>query len=336
VNSNGIIIYTPASGFSGVDSLKYIICSDNSGATNQSGCYSEGYNTAWVYINVEGCATKVSAGDDFTMCSAVDHIELSGAAFRGATTATWSIVSGSGSLSTTAPTTAPNTVSYYPQGYTGTVVIRLSDNGGCDASDEIKIIVNSSEPAYQAVDDKAETAPNSPVAIAVLNNDISNGNNIFLCNNSILERPLNGTLDVNNDGTIIYTPAKGFMGVDSFKYIICSDSSGAINEPGCYREGYNTAWVYISVEGCIIPNAFSPNGDGRNDVFEIPCAQGNMELFIYNRNGMDVYRNDHYNNEWDGTYNGSPLPDGTYYYLARYRTESQKLIEKEGFITLHR
>ena len=79
-----------------------------------------------------------------------------------------------------------------------------------------------------------------------------------------------------------------------------------------------------------IPNAFSPNGDGVNDFWEILGLQnysGN-KLEVYNRLGIKLYETNDYKNDWYGTYNGQQLPDGTYFYLL-YLSEAR--IEK-GFI----
>ncbi|MBK7506358.1 MAG: gliding motility-associated C-terminal domain-containing protein [Bacteroidetes bacterium] len=176
-----------------------------------------------------------------------------------------------------------------------------------------------------AVNDTTKTDPNVPVTIPVLVNDSTfDEDPLTLCSNAIVTQPGHGTLVVNQDGTITYTPVTGYTGVDSFQYQICDP------------EGRDTAWVYITVEGCVLPNAFSPNGDGINDVFEIPCAEGNVQFSVYNRWGIEVYRNEQYLNDWDGTYKGSPLPDGTYYYVLKYTKSSGEEVNKAGFITLHR
>nr|WP_262924051.1 SdrD B-like domain-containing protein [Spirosoma liriopis] len=75
-----------------------------------------------------------------------------------------------------------------------------------------------------------------------------------------------------------------------------------------------------------IPEGFSPNGDGVNDVFVIRGMQGlTVSLEVYNRWGQMVYQNQDYQNNWNGKPNtgvtvGSDddgLPDGTYYYIIR-------------------
>jgi hypothetical protein len=105
------------------------------------------------------------------------------------------------------------------------------------------------------VNDTTKTDPNVPVTIPVLVNDSTfDEDPLTLCSNAIVTQPGHGTLVVNQDGTITYTPVTGYTGVDSFQYQICDP------------EGSDTAWVYITVEGCVLPNAFSPNGDGINDV----------------------------------------------------------------------
>ena len=67
----------------------------------------------------------------------------------------------------------------------------------------------------------------------------------------------------------------------------------------------------------VIPNLFTPNGDGLNDLFVIRNLlqyQG-RELMVINRWGNQVYKSNNYNNDWDG---GS-LAEGTYYYILRVR-----------------
>ncbi|MBL7760854.1 MAG: gliding motility-associated C-terminal domain-containing protein [Sediminibacterium sp.] len=67
-----------------------------------------------------------------------------------------------------------------------------------------------------------------------------------------------------------------------------------------------------------IPNAFSPNGDGINDRWLVPGLESYPQsaIQIFNRNGQIVYQSRPYQTAgWDGTYNGSALPSGAYYYL---------------------
>ncbi len=67
-----------------------------------------------------------------------------------------------------------------------------------------------------------------------------------------------------------------------------------------------------------IPNAFSPNGDGLNDVFipklKLERAYSTFEFRVYNRYGQMVYNTANMNSGWDGTYKGRPLEQGVYYY----------------------
>ncbi len=75
-----------------------------------------------------------------------------------------------------------------------------------------------------------------------------------------------------------------------------------------------------------IPEGFSPNGDGINDLFVIRgTGPATISLEVYNRWGHMVYKNDDYRNDWDGKANtgisaggdANGLPDGTYYYVIR-------------------
>lgn len=70
-----------------------------------------------------------------------------------------------------------------------------------------------------------------------------------------------------------------------------------------------------------IPNAFSPNGDGINDVWDIPnlVDYPGASVQIFNRNGQPVFISNGYNKPWDGKYLGQPLPIGTYYYIINPR-----------------
>lgn len=94
------------------------------------------------------------------------------------------------------------------------------------------------------------------------------------------------------------------------------------NEYGC--RAVDTVWIYTSAEidpriVLNIPNAITPNGDGVNDNWNIRNLQlyPDNEIIILNRWGSEMYRQGPYTRNWDGTYNGTPSPAGTYYYLIK-------------------
>lgn len=93
--------------------------------------------------------------------------------------------------------------------------------------------------------------------------------------------------------------------------------------------------------GCEIkmPNAFSPNGDGINDVYRptIKCFPTDYHLSIFNRDGQLVFDSKNYSDLWDGKYRGVSLPTATYYYILTYYSEDTKQTEKtNGSITILR
>jgi gliding motility-associated-like protein len=69
----------------------------------------------------------------------------------------------------------------------------------------------------------------------------------------------------------------------------------------------------------LIPNAFSPNGDGLNDTWEIFALNGNPDVIveIYNRWGELIFYSKGYSEPWNGTYKDKPVLEGTYAYVVR-------------------
>ena len=95
--------------------------------------------------------------------------------------------------------------------------------------------------------------------------------------------------------------------------------------------------VKITINMLFIPSGFSPNGDDINDFFEIKGINDvSNELIIINSGGNEVYRQNNYQNDWDGTFkSGEDLPDGTYYYIF-YIYDTDKPKEESGFVVIKR
>jgi len=110
-----------------------------------------------------------------------------------------------------------------------------------------------------------------------------------------------------------------------------------INKYGCK----DTAELHIKVvydPKTGMPNAFSPNGDGLNDVFKIGNIQyEKMTLFrVYNRYGQCVYDGKDPAKGWDGTFNDKPAAGDVYYYHIRLTLPGGKQVEYKGDVTLLR
>ena len=98
----------------------------------------------------------------------------------------------------------------------------------------------------------------------------------------------------------------------------------AANSFGCH----DTTCVEIIIQSSeiIVPNIFSPNGDGLNDELFIYGIDKNYELKIFNRWGTVIYKEHPYLNSWNG-YNqyGKKLPEGQYYFTLRNVAKNVKL-----------
>lgn len=99
----------------------------------------------------------------------------------------------------------------------------------------------------------------------------------------------------------------------------------------------NSAYALINNKfPFIIPNVFSPNGDGENDYFYITATGlDDYELMILNRWGNVVFESSNPNEGWDGTFNGTPCTEGVYFYKLKGK-QKNKEINEHGFLTLVR
>lgn len=107
------------------------------------------------------------------------------------------------------------------------------------------------------------------------------------------------------------------------------------NEFGCK----DTAQVTIDMrEKFLVPNAFSPNGDGINDVFRIENYgyQQLLDFSIFNRVGQLVFNTKDGTKGWDGTLNGKPAPQDTYFYIIRMSEWGSEARDIKGDVLLIR
>ncbi|MDR1346232.1 MAG: gliding motility-associated C-terminal domain-containing protein, partial [Bacteroidales bacterium] len=87
-----------------------------------------------------------------------------------------------------------------------------------------------------------------------------------------------------------------------------------------------------------MPNAFSPNGDGINDRYELAAAFeiNNFSLYIYDRAGQLVFKSTDITHTWNGELNGNILPADVYLYLVKYTDKFNCSHQKKGNILLIR
>jgi len=134
------------------------------------------------------------------------------------------------------------------------------------------------------------------------------------------------TVTLNGSGGAVYswTPSTGLSNPNTANpsFVATNDITYVVRVADPTNTCYTSASVNIVVEKpVIIPNAFTPNGDGDNDNWQIRNIEGypNVSYEVFNRWGNIVWKHSGNLKNWDGTdyQNGQPLPDGTYFYVIK-------------------
>jgi gliding motility-associated-like protein len=204
-------------------------------------------------------------------------------------------------------------VTFVPQ-QSDTYAVHISENA-CHHDTTINVSVNVHPP---------------PQITAVKSNDIN-------CTNPV------ATLEARGGSTYSWSPAQQLSNASVANPIVSPDTTTSYtvtgkNEFGCMATASITVHVEKNgVPAFVVPSAFTPNNDGKNDCFGIQ-HWGNtaIQLFsIYNRWGKLIFRTTDPSKCWDGTWNGKPQDGGGYIYIIKASTLCGEVTRK-GLLTLIR
>jgi gliding motility-associated-like protein len=199
----------------------------------------------------------------------------------------------------------------------------LDISTGCSSQDETVVSVGLVNHPPLAVDDHDTLSTNISGSInLVINDSDPDGDPLSI---SICGNPANGSIVINEDNTITYTPNISFIGDDQFCYLVCDNGNPALCD---------SAVVYIhiksKIDDLIIYNLLTPNGDNSNDIWRIGGIEDHLDntVMIFNRWGDKILNFSRYDNKnvfWDGTNSkGKILPSGTYFFILTIKDEGTR------------
>ncbi len=208
----------------------------------------------------------------------------------------------------------------------GAYEVYLSYSFGACSSYSIDTAQIILEDVPDAINDSLFVNYNGIGAVNLVNNDIISSDYELV----LIDQPAWGSAEIV--GNIIeYQSDPRFSGEVVVSYSVCSMACPDVCD---------VAQVIITIgsaNDCFAPTIITPNADGINDSFVIPCLSSGLypqnEVKIFNQWGDEVFGENGYENDWEGTYNGSDLPVGTYYYIIRFDSDSEPI---NGFLILER
>lgn len=267
VNANGTITYTPDPGFAGTDVFTYNLC-------DPAGLCDEAIVTVFVTAPL-----LVDAQPDIeftTVSTPVTFNILDNDFGEGIEVTQVLVLPQHGDIESLDPVSGQ--VTYQPEaGYTGQDYFTYqicNSLGVCDVTlVSIAILPDGINQPPTPNNDVAQTPVNTPIDIPVLLND-TDPDNDPLTVTTITNNPDNGTVTINPDGTVTYTPDPGFTGCDVFAYSVCDpsgfcaqaevgvevSSSGCQNLPPLAADDEATATEGIPAIIDVLTNDFDPDG----------------------------------------------------------------------------
>jgi gliding motility-associated-like protein len=196
--------------------------------------------------------------------------------------------------------------------------------GACDTT----LLYIAAFPTPRPNDDSITVPVQTLSVIDILANDNLYG--IPVTSVTLLNGTQDGTIRVTTDNKISFKSSAGVC--RNILPIFCKI---------CTAAGCDSTTLYIKViceaeKPLTVYTFMSPNNDGYNDAFRIDGLQKfpNALLSIYDRWGSLVYQQADYKNDWLGTMNNAPLPDGTYFYVLELKDADSAV--KKGYFQMAR
>lgn len=279
-------IWTGPNGFTaeGADLIDIGIGSYNLTVTDVNGCSNTINNIPIIHL---GDVTAF-AGDDQEFCFGAP-LQLEGSN-TGSNSSGWFDEEGNPLSNNDVYTTLLEPGSY--------VFIYSATDGGCTHTDTLEVVVFE----LPFLNPGADRSVYPETSVTLGGSPTTNSENLISWSPS----DLLSDDDVPNPTTVPLTATTTFF-------------AEVIDVNGCGATDSVTVTVIPRID---VPSGFTPNGDGMNDAWIIANADEypNMIVEVYNRWGEMLYRADRgYIRPWDGTYNGNPVPIGTYYYVIEIK-----------------
>lgn len=196
---------------------------------------------------------------------------------------------------------------------TTTFTLTVSDNYGCNYNVTDQVVVAKQPPVPAFAGNDTITPTGVPIRLLA-----SGGASYLWSPGSVLDNATSNTpvATIVNDTRFV---------------VIVTDIAGCIGSDTVFVKVYDGPSYYV-------PNAFSPNGDGLNDVFRpIPVGIVSTEFFrIFNRYGELIFDTNKWLMGWDGNYRGRKQPIGNYIWMIKGTDINGKVIERKGYVLLIR
>ena len=192
-------------------------------------------------------------------------------------------------------------------------IFNVKDGYGCGFSvfDTMKVFIDPPVPAFAGNDTNAVRG--------VPHQLFSSGGVSYVwspagpLNNPFIKKPL----------ATLYT--------DTYFRVLVTDAIGCTATDDVFIKVYDGPTYYV-------PNAFSPNGDGLNDVFRpIPVGIASTDYFmVFNRFGEQVFQTREWLKGWDGKFKGKDASMGVYTWMLKGKDKNGKVVEMKGTVVLMR
>jgi len=146
--------------------------------------------------------------------------------------------------------------------------------------------------------------------------------------------------EVSIDGGLTWTlPSSGREGLEHLITGLQPSQSVKllVKVRGCEDKISDPAEGKTLPDGIYIPNTFTPNNDGKNDVLKVyGYIINKIHIAIFDQWGEKVFESNSQDIGWDGTYKGKAMPSGVYIYVCHLVLKDGSSVEKKGVINLIR